>query len=87
MTELKRCPFCGGAPKHGVEFYESHGSEVKVSAAVVCKNCGVSKRTIFKATDSISLIPFLDYESAFAEVVEKWNTRVKEGEADDEVGS
>lgn len=77
MDELKRCPFCGGAPRHGVEFYESHGSEVRVSAIVECEKCGVRRRTVFKATDIISLIPFLDYENAFTEVVEKWNTRAK----------
>lgn len=77
MTELKRCPFCGSTPIHGVEFYESHGAEVRLSAVVECSKCKVRKRKIFKATDFISLIHFVDYEKAFADVIEEWNTRAE----------
>lgn len=82
MDELKRCPFCGSTPIHGVELYESRGAEVRLSAIVECSKCKVRKIAIFKATDYISLIPFWDYEKAFADVVMKWNTRAKEGEAE-----
>lgn len=84
MTELKRCPFCGSTPRHGVEFYESHGAEARLVAVVECSKCEVRKRTIFKATDHISLIPFWDYEKAFADVIKRWNTRAKDGEADEQ---
>ena len=82
MAELKRCPFCGSTPIHGVEFYESSGSEVMLSATVKCSKCEVRTRVIFKATDYISLIPFWDYEKAFTDVIKQWNTRAKDGEAE-----
>ena len=46
MEELKRCPFCGEIPKCGVEFYESHGAEVKLAAVVKCTGCGIRKNKI-----------------------------------------
>ena len=78
MPELKPCPFCGSIPKSGVEFYESCGAELKLSAVVECTGCGVRKQVIFKATDNVIFIPFCDYENAFEEVVERWNRRVCE---------
>ena len=77
MSELKTCPFCGSIPQCGVEFYESCGAEVKLAAVVECTGCGVRKREIFKATDTITFIPFWDYEKAFAKVINEWNTRAK----------
>lgn len=78
--ELKSCPFCGSIPKCGVEFYSSCGAEVKLSAVVECTGCGIRKREIFKATDNVTFIPFLDYEKAFSEVIKEWNTRAGEQE-------
>lgn len=79
MEELKRCPFCGQSPICGVEFYESHGSEVKLAAVVQCPHCHIERRIVFKATELTSLVPFWDYEKAFDMVVNRWNER-----ADDE---
>lgn len=78
MEELKRCPFCGQSPICGVEFYESHGSEVKIAAVVRCSHCYIERRVVFKATDQISLVPFWDYEKAFDKVINKWNERVND---------
>lgn len=80
MSELKPCPFCGSIPQCGVDFYESCGSNVKLAAIVECTGCGISKRKIFKATDSISYVPFYDYDNAFEEVVQAWNRRIGEEE-------
>lgn len=80
MSELKPCPFCGSTPNCGVEFYESCGGEVKLSAVVECTGCGIRKREIFKATDNVTFIPFWDYKKAFSEVIKEWNTRVGEKE-------
>ena len=80
MKELKSCPFCGSIPNCGVEFYESRGGEVRLSAVVECTSCGVRKREIFKATDNVTFIPFWDYEKAFSEVIKAWNTRAGEQE-------
>ena len=76
MSELKPCPFCGCAPQCGVEFYASCGGEVTLQAVVECTGCGIRKREVFKATESISLVPFYDYDCAFAKVVKEWNKRV-----------
>lgn len=81
MEDLKRCPFCGCLPQCGVDFYESHGSEVKLAAIVECTGCGSYKRKVFKATEDIIHVPFITYENAFNDVVAMWNKRV--GEADD----
>ena len=78
MSELKPCPFCGSMPKCGVEFYESCGEEVKLSAVVECTGCGIRKREIFKATDNVTFIPFWDYEKAFSKVIKEWNRRAGE---------
>ena len=80
MSELKLCPFCGCAPKCGVEFYASCGGEVTLQAVVECTGCGIRKREVFKATDNISLIPFCDYDNAFEKVIKEWNERVGEQE-------
>ena len=79
MSELKPCPFCGGKPESGVEFYKSCGSEVKLSDQVWCERCHVGRRAIFNATD-IQLVPFQTYVNAFEKAVEKWNRR--KGEQD-----
>ena len=80
MSELKPCPFCGAIPQSGVEFYESCGTEVKLAAVVKCTGCGVYKKNVFKATGSITFVPFYDYENAFNDVVEAWNGRAKDDE-------
>lgn len=77
MEELKPCPFCGSLPHCGVEFYQSCGSEVKLSAVVECTGCGIRKREVFKATDAITFVPFYDYENAFTKVIEAWNSRAE----------
>jgi len=79
MNELKPCPFCGAMPQCGVEFYESSGANIHLAATVRCISCGTSKRTIFKATDSTSFVPFSDYEEAFSNVIEAWNRRASDG--------
>ena len=78
MTELKPCPFCGAMPQTGVDFYETYGygKGIKLAAIVECTGCGIRKREIFTATDSMHYIPFSDYEDAFDKVVEQWNRRM-----------
>lgn len=78
MTDLKLCPFCGSIPDCGVDFYESHGSEVKLAAVVQCTGCGIYKRVIFKATDPVTHVPFYDFDNAFNEVINEWNRRAGE---------
>ena len=76
MEKLKRCPFCGSVPTCGIEHYESTGAEIKLAAVVECKKCGIKKRKIFKATEYTGLVPFLQYNKAFEDVVDEWNWRV-----------
>lgn len=78
MSELKPCPFCGGIPQCGVDFFESHGKEIKLTAVVECTSCGIRKEKVFKATDFISYVPFYDYDNAFKEVVRAWNRRASD---------
>lgn len=73
--ELKPCPFCGSIPNCGVEFCQSSCSDVHLAATVKCISCGVYKRKIFKASESSKLIPFMDYENVFEEVIKDWNER------------
>lgn len=75
MHELKPCPFCGGKPNTGVEFYESRESEVLLRAEVLCHKCNIGMGVTFKATE-ISLVPFERYTEAFANVIDMWNRRV-----------
>lgn len=77
MNELKPCPFCGAMPQCGVDFSGSSGAEINLVATVECTGCGTSKRVVFTATKRNSLVPFLDYEKAFEDVVKLWNRRVK----------
>ena len=82
MNELKPCPFCGAIPQCGVDFCESSSRGIKLAATVECTGCGIRKRDIFKATDYISLVPFYDYDNAFARVIKEWNKRVGEQDED-----
>lgn len=79
MQELKPCPFCGAMPQCGVDFYESFGGEVKLAATVECTGCGISKRVVFKATNPISHVSFIDYKNAFDSVIKNWNRRTNNG--------
>ena len=76
MAELKPCPFCGKYPSSGVEFFESHGTDVKLRATVYCSGCHISRGVVFTATD-ITPIPFLDYEIAFDKAKTAWNKRAE----------
>ena len=78
MEGLKRCPFCGSMPKCGTEFYESCGKDVKLAATVECTGCGIRKSVIFKASELIGYVPFLDFYNAFNDVVSEWNRREKD---------
>lgn len=71
---LKPCPFCGGEPESGVEFYESSGGLVKLKAEVWCERCRIGRYKIFKATE-ISLVPFERFIDAFDKAISDWNTR------------
>ena len=77
MGDLLKCPFCGSEPVSGVEFYEDYDTNVKLSATIKCRGCGIFKRKIFKATD-ISLVPFDVFINSFQYVAEAWNERVGE---------
>ena len=59
MSELKRCPFCGGeARMHKTAF-------LKYEVEVVCKNCGA--RTLTHSSASFS--------DANMNAIKAWNTR------------
>ena len=77
MSELKNCPFCGGKPECGVEFYESSGREVTLKAEVWCERCHIGRAYIFKATE-ITLVPFKRYTYAFDKAIEAWNRRMSD---------
>lgn len=79
MSELKPCPFCGGKPECGVEFYEyeSSGGNVLLKAEVWCKRCHIGRAHIFKATET-TLVPFERYTDAFDKAISKWNMRTEE---------
>ena len=79
--ELKPCPFCGGKPECGVEFYESSGSNVILKAEVWCEKCRIGRAQIFKATE-ITLVPFERYTDAFDKAISEWNRRAKDGHID-----
>lgn len=79
MAELKPCPFCGGYPLSGVEFYESCGGidDIKLKATIYCPKCHINRGYVFKATD-VNPVPFFDYEVAFDKAISKWNERAKD---------
>ena len=77
MSDLKPCPFCGGKPECGVEFYQSSGTEVMLKAEVWCERCHIGRAKIFKATE-ITLVPFERYTDAFDKAKQAWNRRAKD---------
>lgn len=76
-TKLKPCPFCGGKPECGVEFYKSSGSNITLKAEVWCERCCIGRAQIFKATE-ITLVPFERYTDAFNKAISEWNKRAKD---------
>lgn len=68
---LKKCPFCGGDAVTKVDYTSCGGDQLVLSAYIICKDCGVSKRVKFNALDK----PFEDFYTAFDQVKTLWNHR------------
>ena len=65
MTNLKRCPFCGG------KALLSHDYEGTGASYVRCQKCGLESIRFIRAFDTAS----------DDRAVEYWNRRVNDGEA------
>ena len=59
MSELKRCPFCGGEAKLHKSIF------IKYEATVICENCGA--RTLTHSSAS--------YADVKMNAIKAWNTR------------
>ena len=65
MSELKPCPFCGGAAK--LKFRD----DGRLSVFVQCKSCWAKSLTIIK-------YPYMGRKDAQDAAIEAWNRRVKD---------
>ena len=74
MTELERCPFCGGIAVTTVRVAEMGCGEDRIDFTVLCSDCRTSKtvRLILKEERTFS-----DVEKAMEEAVSLWNRRAK----------
>lgn len=66
MSELKPCPFCGGAV---IMMYEADGTP----AGVFCKKCGTYTRFLY-----ITKVTGYTFGYTQEKIVEQWNRRVTE---------
>jgi len=72
MTEIKKCPFCGGDAKTSIGYSKASFEQLDICAYVICSKCGVTKRGIMNIIDQ----PFEKVEGLFERVIEDWNSRV-----------
>ncbi len=72
MSELKRCPFCGGLPTTEVRAIQRYGEADIINFSVVCENCGTSKTVKLKRATKIE---FMDVEKSMSQTIEAWNRR------------
>ena len=73
MSELKRCPFCGGLPTTEVRVTQISSNTDNVDFSVVCVDCGTFKTVRLKITKKAV---FMDVEKAMSQAIEAWNKRV-----------
>ena len=79
MNELKICPFCGEYPRTEVEVTRKGGDEDHVCFSIHCPKCGTIKTVRLKIFGYCS---FDNINNTICEVIEKWNRRVGEKDAD-----
>ena len=72
MSKLKRCPFCGGAPKTEVEMMMYGGGESQADFSIRCNECGIAKTVRLKIKGSCE---FNDIFNTMEKVEEIWNRR------------
>lgn len=77
MSELKRCPFCGGLPITEVRVTQMSSDTDNVDFSVVCVDCGTSKTVRLKIAKKAV---FMDVEKAMSQAIEAWNKRAVEKE-------
>ena len=77
MSELKRCPFCGGLPRTEVIVTQMGGDTDNVDFSVVCVDCGISKTVRLKIAKKAV---FMDVEKAMSQTIEVWNKRAERKE-------
>lgn len=74
MSELKRCPFCGGLPTTEVRVTQMSSDIDSVDFSVVCVDCRTFKTVRLKiAKKSV----FMDVEKAMLQTIEAWNKRAE----------
>lgn len=75
MSELKKCPFCGGDPETDVRVnkWKNNKGEAEMIVKIYCKNCYTDKKVYFNYEGSAPISVFTD---AFAEVEKQWNMRI-----------
>ncbi len=74
MSELKRCPFCGGLPTTEVRVTQTSVYTDFVDFSVVCTNCGTFKTVSLKIAKKAV---FMDIEKAMSQTIEAWNKRAE----------
>ena len=74
MSELKRCPFCGGLPTTEVRVTQKGGNTDNVDFSVVCVDCGTFKTVRLKINKKAL---FMDVEIAMSQTIEAWNKRAE----------
>lgn len=74
IDKLKPCPFCGGEAHTEVMYDTVGGGELKLSAYILCYDCGTAKKVQFSAEKA----PFEAFDIAFEQAAQKWNQRAGE---------
>ncbi len=77
MSELKRCPFCGGLPTTEVIMKNVCFDVTVVDFSVVCEACGTFKTVRLNISKKAS---FTDIEKAMSQAIEAWNKRAERKE-------
>ena len=75
MSEIKRCPFCGGNPRTEVFVQQKGGGEDHIDFTVRCIECGTAKTARLKINGYCS---YIDVDNAMREAVATWNRRVSD---------
>lgn len=77
MSELKRCPFCGGLPKTEVRVTQMGVITDDVDFGIVCEDCGTFKTVRLKINKKAV---FMDVEKVMSQAIEAWNKRAERKE-------
>jgi len=77
MSELKRCPFCGGLPTTEVVVKQMRSDTDYVDFSVMCVDCGTFKTVRLKIAKKAV---FMDVEKAMSQAIEAWNKRAERKE-------